>query len=218
MSNKGTFNCPSCGASLDAGDGKEKTIRCIYCDTSVVVPKALRDSTVRVDLQQLGDLQGQVSDAGRQACITIVIVFSIIIIAVAGVIYALWTAEDTSSSSSSNASFASLAFSFGEEGIGQGMFQDARHVAVDGAGLIYVGEYGDNARIQVFEPDGTFKTLWVLGNETPLRSMAVTTDGTLVMVYTSQLFRYNGLTGELLGQIQYENVFDKVFCNAIRVR
>ena len=38
-------------------------------------------------------------------------------------------------------SFATILLKFGEEGIGPGMFKDARSIAVDGSGRIYVGEY-----------------------------------------------------------------------------
>jgi DNA-directed RNA polymerase subunit RPC12/RpoP len=40
------FNCPNCGAPLDY-DGSGATIRCPYCETSVVVPAELRPQAVR---------------------------------------------------------------------------------------------------------------------------------------------------------------------------
>lgn len=38
-----TFNCPSCNAPLDT-DGNEVTIRCPYCNNSVIVPEELRSN------------------------------------------------------------------------------------------------------------------------------------------------------------------------------
>ncbi len=40
----GTFNCPSCGAPLDY-PGSGDTIRCPYCNNSVIVPEVLRPKT-----------------------------------------------------------------------------------------------------------------------------------------------------------------------------
>jgi DNA-directed RNA polymerase subunit RPC12/RpoP len=36
-----TFSCPSCGAPLEP-DGDQPTVRCIYCNSSVIVPEAMR--------------------------------------------------------------------------------------------------------------------------------------------------------------------------------
>jgi len=38
-----TFNCPTCGAPLDYG-GNGDTLRCPYCNNSVIVPQELRQS------------------------------------------------------------------------------------------------------------------------------------------------------------------------------
>src|SRR3972149_4772492 len=37
-----TFNCPNCGAPLDYPGGSEATVRCPYCNNSVIVPAELR--------------------------------------------------------------------------------------------------------------------------------------------------------------------------------
>ncbi len=37
-----SFNCPNCGAPLDYKDTSASTVRCPYCQTSVVVPETLR--------------------------------------------------------------------------------------------------------------------------------------------------------------------------------
>src|SRR6185436_902489 len=46
--------------------------------------------------------------------------------------------------------FADVVLRFGSEGTGAGRFEDARSVAVDGAGRIYVAEYS-GGRVQVFD-------------------------------------------------------------------
>jgi ribosomal protein L7/L12/outer membrane protein assembly factor BamB len=40
-----TFNCPSCGAPLDYDGGDDLTIRCPFCNSSVIVPAELRTET-----------------------------------------------------------------------------------------------------------------------------------------------------------------------------
>ena len=60
---------------------------------------------------------------------------------------------------------------FGSEGIGPGMFKDARSIAIDGSGKIYVGEY-IGGRIQVFDPEGNFMTQWTVDPKMPLRGLA----------------------------------------------
>ena len=57
------------------------------------------------------------------------------------------------------AGFASETLRFGSEGIGQGQFKDARHIAIDSNGNVYVGEY-TGGRIQVFDSEGNFKGMW----------------------------------------------------------
>jgi sugar lactone lactonase YvrE len=100
---------------------------------------------------------------------------------------------------------------FGKEGIGPGMFNDARSIAVDGAGRIYVGEY-TGGRIQVFDPEGKFVTQWSIGDrKTLLRGLAADRKGTVYVVEGGRIDRYAGETGEKLGQVNYErNGFDDV--------
>ena len=92
--------------------------------------------------------------------------------------------------------------SFGREGIGPGMFTDARALAVDGAGNIYVGEYS-SGRVQVFDPAGKFVTQWNIGEDNYLKSMAADRKGTVYVVYDGVIHRYEGSTGKLLGQVKY---------------
>lgn len=48
----------------------------------------------------------------------------------------------------------------GTSGFGPGEFAFLTDVAVDKAGCIYIGEYGDADRIQKFDPDGRFMLSW----------------------------------------------------------
>src|SRR5678815_5570894 len=100
---------------------------------------------------------------------------------------------------------------FGREGIGPGMFNDARSIAVDGAGRIYVGEY-TGGRIQVFDPTGKFVTQWSIGDrKTLLRGLAADRQGTVYVAEGGRIHRYRGENGEKLGTLEYERSgFDDV--------
>jgi hypothetical protein len=96
--------------------------------------------------------------------------------------------------------FADVVLRFGSEGTGAGRFDDARSVAVDGAGRIYVAEYG-GGRVQVFDSLGTFVTQWMADPKIPLVDMEVDRGGTVYVVQGGRIRRYEGATGRLLGTV-----------------
>jgi streptogramin lyase len=93
---------------------------------------------------------------------------------------------------------------FGGAGTGAGYFTDARHVGVDAAGNIYVGEY-TGGRVQVFNPEGAFQAQWIppADRDIYLSGLAVDRDGDVYLVYGSELFRFDGLTGEEVQHYDY---------------
>jgi sugar lactone lactonase YvrE len=99
-----------------------------------------------------------------------------------------------------------VTLSFGKEGTGPGYFTDAEYVAVDNNGHIFVGE-GTGGRVQVFDSNGNYLTQWnATGEETGdiyLTSMAAGRNGAVYTVVGSQLYVYDGLTGDLLGRIDH---------------
>jgi sugar lactone lactonase YvrE len=108
--------------------------------------------------------------------------------------------------------FASSVLTFGSEGDGGGAFHDPRHIGVDAQGTIYVGEWEEH-RVQVFDAEGNFTGEWSAGEDDAiLTSMAVLPDGTVYCVAGSQLYAYDGATGELVDQLRYddERGFDSV--------
>jgi DNA-binding beta-propeller fold protein YncE len=111
--------------------------------------------------------------------------------------------------------FAKQTLNFGSDGIGPGMFKDARSIAVDGSGKIYVGEY-TGGRIQVFDPAGKFLTQWTVDPKMPLRALAADRKGTIYVVQRGNITRYEGETGKLLGQLDYAGGggFDDLSMNA----
>lgn len=98
-------------------------------------------------------------------------------------------------------SFASAVLQFGGEGIGPGWFQDARSIAVDGAGHIYVAEY-DSGRVQVFDPNGTFISQWFVGDSGKyIYDMTADRGGMVYVAAYGTILRVEGATGRLLGEL-----------------
>jgi ribosomal protein L7/L12/sugar lactone lactonase YvrE len=88
-------------------------------------------------------------------------------------------------------------------GVERGCFEVATSIGVDGAGNIYVGEYV-GGRVQVFDPAGEFITQWRIGGEdVVLHHMAVDREGVVYAVSDGNIYRYEGATGHLLGQMEY---------------
>lgn len=100
--------------------------------------------------------------------------------------------------------FANMVLQFGGEGTGVGLFTDARSVAVDGAGRIYVGER-EGGRIQVFDSSGKFVSAWNWSEDRKalLRGMDADRQGTVYVVGGGRLARHEGATGKQLGRVTY---------------
>jgi tripartite motif-containing protein 71 len=94
-------------------------------------------------------------------------------------------------------------WAIGAEGVGPNFFTDARSVGVDGAGNIYVGDYEEGARVQVFDASGAFVRQWSMSGDDYLVSLAVDQNGIVYAVQGTDIVRYDGATGTLLGQLSY---------------
>jgi LSD1 subclass zinc finger protein len=96
--------------------------------------------------------------------------------------------------------FARPVLTFGTEGIGPGQFKDVRTVAVDGEGHIYAADY-TGGRVQVFDADGKFLTQWMVDPKMPLLKLAADRKGTVYIVQSGDINRYEGMTGTPLGKV-----------------
>lgn len=217
-----TFDCPKCGAPVTfehpTDPNKPKpALRCAYCHSQLIAPNELAGQPARVVRIQFGLDSG--SKFPKWIWLLLVIPVIVLVIVGLGAIGVLAPAFYSVSRSVNQPphppnqpptggkvppnSFANMLLTFGSEGIGPGMFNDARSIAVDGAGRIYVGEY-TGGRIQVFDPEGKFVSQWNVGDrKTLIRGMGVDRKGTVYVVSTGNIDRYKGETGENLGPIQY---------------
>lgn len=93
---------------------------------------------------------------------------------------------------------------FGGEGSGPGQFNDARYIATDRDGNLFVGDYSD-ARIQKFDPQGKFIQLINLepdrNGNTILRDMSADYRGNLYAVRGGDMLVYNMADGLLMNTL-----------------
>lgn len=99
--------------------------------------------------------------------------------------------------------FATRELSFGGQGSGPGLFDDARAVGVHPvSGIIYVANYGDG-RVQAFDTEGQFITQWIIPKEKTdpyFDDMAVGRDGTIYIPVYGKLRMFDG-SGKSLGEL-----------------
>lgn len=205
-----TFACPSCGGPLEDKAGS-RTVRCSFCSSDVIVPGHFNDR---------GAASRPTTVSGRHALVVIGIIGGVICLIIVGVAVAMAifsrrpSVTTTSSTTTSRidpprapgkaepTGFAPVAMSFGSEGVGPGQFQDARSIALDAQGRIYVGEYS-GGRIQVFDNQGQFITQWMVDKKMPLRGLAADRKGTVYVVQHGTISRYDGQSGNKLGDLEY---------------
>ena len=219
-----TFDCPKCGAPVNyesANDalGSASTVRCGYCNSALLVPDEMRGRPAQIVQIRLGSNPVAAKGLKWLWLILLIPVFGVVI-GVLAVVGALVPAMRTMSPGTKPAvekprgsrlpalggktanGFATEVLKFGTEGIGPGMFKDARSIAVDGAGHIYVGEYS-GGRIQVFDPAGQFLTQWSVDPKMPLRALAADRKGTVYVAQSGTISRFEGQSGKPIGQVAY---------------
>ena len=107
--------------------------------------------------------------------------------------------------------FAQPALAFGDEGTGAGYFKDARSVAVDAQGRIFIGDYIPG-RIQAFTADGTF--IWqhlTEGDTDYVISLAASLDGKLYAAVGRSIEVFDTASGKLLDQWEPTEPFSNHF-------
>ena len=212
-----TFDCPKCGAPVSCepnafGSG---AVKCAYCQSQLALPHHGQPARI---ISQIDINVGPQVTAGAKKLIWFLVLVPIVIVVIvlAGVFGALAplmksvgsTVGGPGGSKSGSAgggdanSFATVVQTFGSEGIGAGMMTDARSIATDGQGNIYVGEY-QGGRVQVFDAQGKFITQWMVDRKMPLRGLAADRRGTVYVVQHGTITRYESQSGRSLGDVAY---------------
>lgn len=217
-----TFDCPKCGAPVNYEQdviGADLTARCPYCSSSLSVPDEMRGRPAQIISHVNIDLRNTGAKATKWILLIVLIpVIGVVVgaIAMGGFLVPLLRGKSSTpvtrpptktgsvplGGKEKVKGFATQTLNFGSEGIGPGMFKDARSIAVDGSGKIYVGEY-TGGRIQVFDPAGKFLTQWTVDPKMPLRGLAADRKGTIYVVQRGNITRHEGGSGKLLGELDY---------------
>lgn len=217
-----TLQCPTCGAPLDYDpQTAAETVRCPFCANTAVIPSSARAAAAPQIVINTGFSRGvrrtaQGAFAGVLVLVLIILGFTGAIIffvmrsvtrtvetatrPFSGIANMRSTLSPTPSKTSPFAGYTEPAMAFGSEGIGPGNFKDARSIAVDAQGRIYVGEYS-GGRVQVFDTSGKFLTQWSADPKMPLRGLAAERGGTVYVVQSGNITRYEGMTGRSLGTV-----------------
>jgi DNA-directed RNA polymerase subunit RPC12/RpoP len=202
------FKCPSCGSALSPqGDAAE--IKCQYCGNTVIVPEELREPAQRPVFDQT-----PASASGGANILGVVIGFVILLAIVGGVVLGVTGALSGGSKSSplakvlaspTPAGFAHVVLSFGGEGTAPGLFQNARHIAVDSDGNMYVDD-AKTMRVQRFDPTGKYVSSWNVdlnlcsNKSATLDTLAADRAGSVFVHFCGSILKYDGSTGKLLAQ------------------
>ncbi|HEX5708429.1 MAG TPA: hypothetical protein VFX96_14095 [Pyrinomonadaceae bacterium] len=222
-----TLKCPTCGAPLDYDDARPKpTVRCNFCNNTVVVPAEMRPRAstfgggphVKININPTSVVKP----------VTAVVVSIVVAFTVVTALSIYWAMRQGTPPQKPNIvvnmpqmpknfpgvpqtppnenSFAREVLKFGGEGTGPGYFTDARHVATDGEGRIYVADY-IGGRVQAFDREGKFLHQWMVDAKMPLRSLAADRRGTVYVVQKGKIARFEGTTGQPLGELSVSGDF-----------
>jgi sugar lactone lactonase YvrE len=96
-----------------------------------------------------------------------------------------------------------VTLSFGGSGTGPGLFKDAKGIAVDGEGNLYVSD--DTLRIQKFDQTGKFIDLWTISEKGAEKlhhgpeGLLADRAGNVYVIIGGVIVKYKGSDGERLG-------------------
>lgn len=212
------FNCPQCAATLEFERIDAPLVRCQFCNSLVVVPAELRPPKPPPPAEP--KLNFGEPDQPKK------VVFAVIALLVATAGVGLLVVRNMRSNRGGvgvnvNTTRTPLrpptpaptpkpdgytvAYTFGGEGTGPGLFKDSLAVAVDGEGRVYVSD--ETRRVQRFDPSGKFLNTWNIPTETKwyekLRGgpekLLVNNADQLYAVLSGVILKLDGETGEVLG-------------------
>jgi streptogramin lyase/ribosomal protein S27E len=208
-----TFDCPKCGAPVEFSNnpGQPDRVTCNYCNSVLAEPTMGRPAQI-IQLK-IDPIPGSTRFPKWILLTLLIPVLAVgtgIVAMIAGMTPFFHSkprepsrvATVPGGGTRPEPSIANVTLKFGSEGIGPGMFTDARSIAVDGAGNIYVGEYS-GGRIQVFDSNGKFITQWIANAKMPLRGLAADRTGNVFVVQSGNIQKFEGLSGKPLGQMSY---------------
>lgn len=216
------FNCPQCAATLEFEKLDKAWVRCQFCNSLVVVPAELRPPLPPTPSEPRTTFGGP---QPKKVAFGIVAVGLAVLAVVLGVIIAANRSSNGNGPGRANTSVTpwrfptptptptpsprpngfEVAYTFGGEGTGPGLFKDSMGVAVDDEGRVYVSD--DTRRVQRFDSSGKFLNTWSIPTETKwykrLRGgptkIIVNERDEVYAVLAGVILKLAGETGEVLG-------------------
>jgi DNA-directed RNA polymerase subunit RPC12/RpoP len=213
------FNCPQCAASLEFERIEKAWVRCHYCNSLVVVPAELRPP-----LSQPPEELKTSYDGGREASPKKIALAALALLLLAGGIGLLIATNRSSNTNlriGTNTTNAQrliptptptpkpdgyeVAYTFGGEGTGPGLFKDSMTVTVDGEGRVHAAD--ETRRVQRFDSSGRFLNTWNIPAQTKWYSrvrggpqkLLFNERGEVYAVLAGVILKLQGETGEVLG-------------------
>ncbi len=235
-----TFQCSTCGGPVTF-EGDRLQAKCGYCGATVMVPEELRPQlrpqpqlasqvvVVQAPAAMLdAETAGKVARGVALSVLVPVIIVGIVVLLLVTQWPGLVTRTDVPGLRelpnlatsvpvisqilpTPTPSFARLEMSLAGKGTGDGLFQDVRHIAVDGQGNVYAVEY-DTLRIQKFDGAGKFALGWTIDEKATIDAyrkrgpdaIAADADGNVYALWDRSLLKYSGDTGKLLAHFALE--------------
>lgn len=226
------LECPSCGASLALPDADSFT--CDYCGKLILVPPELRPKHPAIKpvaeesvFEALPpqrqpfepESRHEITIQPKRTNLVLVLAISTFVL-ITGIVLFLVALVPANKQSSGDAlveitspitplptmvQFARLEMVFGGEGKQPGQFEDARTIAVDPQGNIFVADY-TSGRINKFDADGKFLQLIQLqsvSDNADIYIMAIATDATggLYVASGGEILKFDTTSGKLIATI-----------------
>jgi DNA-binding beta-propeller fold protein YncE len=113
--------------------------------------------------------------------------------------------EASTAAPSPTPAYAEAVTHFGEKGIGAGMLNDSRYIAIDGNNTIYVADY-QGGRVQAFDTTGKYLSQWKVGDaKTIIEGLSANQKGGVFVSFDGFISEYEGATGKSLMKLSDPN-------------
>lgn len=211
------FNCPQCAATLEFEHLDKSLVRCQFCNSLVVVPPELRPPPPLPPPAP----EFTLGDSEQPKKVALAVIALLVVAGGIGLLIVRNISSNQRGIVNVNTSRTpsrtptptptpkpdgyTIAYTFGGEGTGPGLFKDSLGVAVDGEGRVYVSD--ETRRVQRFDASGKFLDTWSIPLETkwyqklrggPSKLLAGNANQ-LYAVLAGVILKLDGETGEVLG-------------------
>ncbi len=209
-----SLTCPTCGAPLSIS-GNETEVTCQFCGNVVRVasakaaPPPTPPPAPQIIVQPVSYVPASSRSVAaayavrRSSSCAYTVVMLILVFGLIGVVLVVGGTYGGNFGAFLDSILGhgtNVVVTFGGKGTGVGLWDNARHMAVDGKGYVYVADE-KNGRIQRFDANGKYVSYWDLTrkNNNGPDCLAADRSGDVWVCQDWSLLKYDGATGKLLG-------------------